>query len=481
VKGFLIAGTASGVGKTTVTLALIAAMRRRGLTVQPFKGGPDFLDTGHHTRIAGRKARNLDTWMLSHEANREVLRDAASGTNAVDSVVSIIVEGMMGLFDGKDGATESGSSAEIAKLLKLPVVLVLDAGKSARSIAATVLGFEMFDPELELAGVILNRVASERHYAMLEAAIHLRCKTPLMGWLAREAAIAIPERHLGLQTAEESDDADATERQIDVLARLAEASLKLEKILALECGFEFGQRLQRTRDEHTQPIRIGVARDRAFCFYYEDNLDLLRACGAELVSFSPLDDEGLPDGLDALYLGGGYPELYAAQLSANRLMLEAVRAFAASGRPVYAECGGMIYLARQLSTADGQSHPLAGVLPFSFEMTNRLVRFGYVTVELTRDCLLGGAGTVMRGHSFHYSKRVEPSCGDGLAQSDSQDSVETNYRVRYSLSGREEDEGYRVGNVLAGYVHLHFRCAPGLAQHFVETVRKVKAGEMVCA
>jgi len=198
MKGFLIAGTASGVGKTTVTLALIAAMRRRGLVVQPFKGGPDFLDTGHHTRIAGRPARNLDTWMLSAEANQEVLRLGSHGADAV------VVEGMMGLFDGKDGATERGSSAEIAKLLRLPVVLVLDAAKSARSMAATVLGFELFDPTLPLAGVILNRVASERHFKTLETAILASCKTPVLGWLPREPLIAIPERHLGLRTAQES-------------------------------------------------------------------------------------------------------------------------------------------------------------------------------------------------------------------------------------------------------------------------------------
>src|SRR5580698_4277269 len=211
MTGLLVAGTASGVGKTTVTLALLAAMRRRGLVVQAFKGGPDFLDTGHHTRISGRAARNLDTWMLGLAANKDVLRQAAQGADAV------LAEGMMGLFDGKDGATESGSSAEIAKLLQLPVILVVDASKSARSIAAVVLGFELFDSQLPLAGIILNRVAGDRHFRMLEAAILSACKTPILGWLPRDPAIAIPERHLGLQTAEELDereDQGITEKQI---------------------------------------------------------------------------------------------------------------------------------------------------------------------------------------------------------------------------------------------------------------------------
>jgi cobyrinic acid a,c-diamide synthase len=463
LKGFLIAGTASGVGKTTVTLALVAAMRRRGLIVQPFKGGPDFLDTGHHTRVAGRTARNLDTWMLSPEANRDVLRQASRGADAV------VVEGMMGLFDGKDGATEAGSSAEIAKLLKLPVVLVLDAGKSARSIAAMVLGFELFDPELPLAGVILNRVAGERHFKMLEVAIRASCRTPVLGWLPREPAIAVPERHLGLYTAEESDDPAANEKQIDVFAELAEKYLNLEALLALECGLEVEPLPQRRDETEGAAVRIGVARDRAFCFYYEDNLDLLRQHGAEIVPFSPLLDGSLPAGLDALYLGGGYPELYAGQLSANESMLASIRAFAASDRPIYAECGGMIYLSQQLTAVDGKTHALAGVLPFAMEMTGKLVQFGYVTVDLTEDCLLGAAGTVVRGHSFHYSRIVD------------RPAMTSNYRVQYSLSGQQEDEGYRLGNVLASYIHLHFRAAPELAQHFVEAARNVKTMEMASA
>lgn len=449
MKGFLIAGTASGVGKTTVTLAILAAMRRRGLIVQPFKGGPDFLDTGHHTRIAGRAARNLDTWMLSHEANEDVLRQNAAGADA------IVVEGMMGLFDGKDGATETGSSAEIAKLLKLPVVLVLDASKSARSIAAVVLGFEHFDRELPLAGVILNRIASDRHFRMLETAIHSSCQTPILGWLPREPLISIPERHLGLRTAEESVD---QEQQLDRLAALAEEHLNLDALLALDCGLGLGPVPSRQETPKTT-VRIGVARDRAFCFYYEDNLDLLRQHGAEIVPFSPLLEASLPPDLNALYLGGGYPELYAQQLSANTSMLASIRAFAASGRPVYAECGGMIYLSQQLTAADGTAHGMAGVLPLAMEMTSKLVRFGYVTVELTQDCLLGARGTVLRGHSFHYSRIVNTP------------TIPTSYRVQYSLSGQQEEEGYSLGNVLASYVHLHFRTAPAVAQHLVEQAR----------
>jgi cobyrinic acid a,c-diamide synthase len=462
VKGLLVSGVASGVGKTTVALAIMAAARRRGLAVQPFKCGPDFLDTGHHTRICGRTARNLDTWMLSVEANRSVLRDATRGADV------IVAEGMMGLFDGKNGSTETGSSAEIAKLLRLPVVLVVDASKSARSVAAVVLGFEMFDAELRLAGVILNRVASERHYEMLREAIEASCKTKIMGWLPLEPAIAIPERHLGLQGA--AEQATSQEEAVDALASLAEKHLDLDGLLDLECGLEMaGVEPERAATSpFVDAVRVGVPSDHAFSFYYEDNLDLLREQGAEIVRFSPLNDASLPSGLDALYLGGGYPELHAERLSGNRQMLEEVRAFAASGRPVYAECGGMLYLSESLSV-DDESYVMAGVLPLSMQMTGKLVQFGYVTVEFIEDCLLGRKGTVVRGHSFHYSRIA------------SQGKVGTSYHVQYSMSGKEEMEGFRHGNVLASYLHLHFRANPAVAENFVAAIRQARTLQAVTA
>jgi cobyrinic acid a,c-diamide synthase len=453
--GLLVGGTASGVGKTTVALAVIACLRKRGYVVQPFKGGPDFLDTTHHSRVAGREARNLDTWMLSPEPNREVLRRAAVGADAV------VVEGMMGLFDGKDGLTETGSSAEIAKMFKLPVLLVLDCAKSARSVAATVLGFECFDPDLPLAGLILNRVAGPHHYQLLEAAIQARCKTPILGWLPREPAIAIPERHLGLHAAEEN------ETSLDTLAGLAEAHFKVDAILQLEFPLETAVpsaiRMESPR------LRIGVARDRAFSFYYEDNLDLLREHGAEIIPFSPIADRGLPADLDALYFGGGYPELYARELSENKPMLDQIRAFTRSGGHVYAECGGLAYLSQQLTAADGNVYPLLGIVPLAIEMTSKLVDFGYVTVTFTQDCLLGPRGTTIRGHSFHYSRIC------------SGPEVETSYQVDFSLSGKHQLEGFTCGNVLASYVHLHFGANPAVAQHFLATVRAARQREAATA
>ncbi len=463
MRGLIVSGTASGVGKTTVSLAIMAGLRRRGLVVQPFKCGPDFLDTGHHTRICGRVARNVDTWMLTAEANKSVLRNAALGADA------LVAEGMMGLFDGKSGETEAGSTAEIAKLLELPVVLVVDAAKAARSVAALVLGFEMFDPELKLAGIILNRVAGESHYAMLRAAIESSCKTKILGWLPREPAIAIRERHLGLQGAAEA--AQDSEAAIDTLAVLAEKHFDLDALLGLKCGLRMGEvnTARIDRPSVADRVRIGVPCDHAFSFYYEDNLDLLREQGSEIVRFSPMHDVALPPNLDGLYLGGGYPELYAEQLSSNQQMLEDVRTFAASGRPVYAECGGMLYLAESLRTADGLDYAMAGVLPLTLWMTEKLVQFGYVTVEFTDSCLLGRAGTVVRGHSFHYS-RINSS-GE----------IPTTYRVQYSMSGKEELEGFRHKNVLASYIHLHFRSDVRLAGNFVAAIRHARTTQAVTA
>ena len=461
MKGLLVSGTASGVGKTTVALAIMAGLRRRGLAVQPFKCGPDFLDTGHHTRICGRTARNLDTWMLSVEANRSVLRSAAHGADV------LIAEGMMGLFDGKSGSAEIGSSAEIAKLLRLPVVLVVDAAKSARSVAAVVLGFEMFDAGLQLGGVVLNRVAGEGHFAMLREAIEASCKTRIFGWLPTEPKIAIRERHLGLHGAAELD-AEAQEAAANALASIGEKHLDLDGLLELECGLELAEveDAQTASFDESDIVRIGVAADRAFSFYYEENLDMLREHGAEIVRFSPLNDACLPPDLDALYLGGGYPELHAEQLSGNGKMLKEVRAFAASGRPVYAECGGMMYLSERLIVGD-QSYAMGGVLPLSVEMTDKLMQFGYVTVELTEHCLLGRKGAVIRGHSFHHSRIA------------SRGAVETNYQVHYSMSGREELEGFRQGNVLASYIHLHFRANPSVAESFVAAIREKRTLQAV--
>lgn len=436
LSAIVVAGTHSGVGKTSLTLGLIGTLRRRGLTVQPFKVGPDFIDPLHHARASGRSPRNLDGWMLGPEENRRRFARATSDADAA------VIEGVMGLFDGSEGKSDRGSTAEMAKLLGLPVVLVVDASAMARSAAALIHGFASFDPELSVAGVILNNVGGEAHAQMIRDAVE--GAVPIIGAVPRSGDLVMPERHLGLHLPHE-----AREEYVDRWAALVEEHVDVDALLARgtierELPDEGGAPEIRTR------VRIGVARDQAFCFYYVDNLELLARAGAELVEFSPIADQ-LPEDLDGLYFGGGYPELHATALAENVAMLEAIREFAARGRPIYAECGGLMYLGERLELVDG-AHPLCGVLPLSTKMPSRLT-LAYVEVKTTGG--LFGPGLVARGHAFHHSALsdgVEPACC---------------YEVRTSR-GEVLEEGYHSGNVLGSYAHLHFASEPRLAEAFVE-------------
>ncbi len=439
MHSIVVAGTHSGVGKTTVSTALIAALRRRGLTVQPFKVGPDFIDPTHHRAAAQRASHNLDGWMLPREANLELY-----ARHTADADVAVI-EGVMGLFDGGDPRDETGSAAEMAKWVDAPVVLVIDASALARSAAALVHGYASFDAELRVIGVIANRVGGEGHARLIEAA--LSESMPLLGWLALDEATAVPERHLGLHL----PDADNAER-IARLGQLAEDQFDLDRLLELSVAEAAPEGASVQPHIVAPQARIGVARDEAFAFYYEDNLALLAAAGAELVEFSPLRDE-LPPELDGLYLGGGYPELYAAELAANERMLAAVRELARAGRPVYGECGGLIYLGESVEV-DGALHRLVGAIPTSTSFPGPL-ELSYAEVET-----LGGpfgAGRVARGHWFHRARMVEGSAWGSQA-----------YRVRIA-GAAARPEGQLAKNVLASWIHLHFRSSPDLAYALVST------------
>jgi cobyrinic acid a,c-diamide synthase len=452
VKGVVVAGTHSGCGKTTVSLGLMAALTRRGLRVAPFKVGPDFIDPGHHRQAAGRTGRNLDGWMLARAVNEAAFRRAAAGADVA------VVEGVMGLFDGVDGNGESGSTAEMAKWLGLPALLVVDARSMARSAAALVQGFERFDPGLRFAGVAFNRVGSERHLAYLREALAGNVRMPCLGGFARDEAVAVPERHLGLVTAE---DHPLDGQRIGRLAALVEAGLDVDGLLAALPEIAPGPADAAPPPvPASPPVRIGVARDRAFCFYYEDNLEMLAGCGAELVAFSPIADRELPPGLDGLYFGGGYPELSAAALAANGSMRAAVRAASTAGMPIYAECGGFMYLCAELVDLAGGRAPMAGCFPFAARMLPRLKALGYREVRLARDTLLGPAGSLLRGHEFHYSE-LEPHPGPA-------DSV---YAVAARDGSRPAAPGFLARRTLASYVHLHFGSAPAAAAAFVDACR----------
>ena len=456
----MLAGPATSSGKTTLTLALMAALKQRGLVVQGFKCGPDFIDPAHHTHITGRISRNLDSWMLDRATNQAIFHNAIQGADVA------VIEAMMGLFDGVSGVGEQGSSAEIAKQLNVPVLLVIDASSSARSIAALVHGFESFDPDLSILGVVLNRVGGEGHARLLRDAIESSCNCRVIGALPHDPRFKIPERHLGLTTAAEQP---LSTEQTLFLADMAVRHLDFQILLNAHSDLRrdvacYVSSVQAERDHiptgtSSSRVRIGVPRDPAFCFYYQENLELLESAGAEIVEFNLLNSDHLPASLDALYFGGGYPELFAKRLSENASMLRDVREFAAAGKPIYAECGGLIYLAEELRTLDGNLLKLAGVLPITIEMTNTLVNFGYTEVTFERDGLLGKRGSVARGHSFHYSK---------IARAEELDRV---YRVSYTLTGRSELEGFAHVNVLASYIHLHFKSNPAVAEALVAYAR----------
>ena len=449
----VVAGVASGVGKTTVTLGLMEAFRRRGLTVQGFKIGPDFIDPGFHEIATGRGSYNLDGWMCGRD---HVLATVARHAEGADLA---IVEGVMGCFDGVEATSDEGSTAQIAKWLTAPVVLVVDAQAQARSAAAVVLGFEQFDPATKVAAVIANKVAGDRHARGIREAVATRCAAPVVGVLPHDAQIALSERHLGLVTAGEGGFTEAKRAQ---LAAVTERSVDLDALLALAVP------APRTIDVRSSPIpavrrvRLGVAHDDAFCFYYRENLALLRAAGAELVYWSPLTDRALPP-VDGLYLGGGYPELHGQALGANAAMRRAVRAFAEEGGAVYAECGGLMYLAEALEDLAGDRFPMVGLLPATVRMRPPRMTLSYTEVTLQADSPLGAAGTLARGHEFHFSTL------DPVPRS-----VERVYRLR-RRGGDEGVEGYRIRNALLSYVHLHFGSNPELAAGLVRAcTRRVR-------
>ncbi|MCP4627490.1 MAG: cobyrinate a,c-diamide synthase, partial [bacterium] len=311
MKGLIIAGSHSGAGKTTMTLGLMAALNRRCLKVAPFKVGPDFIDPGHHTKITGSVSRNLDGWMLPEKYNIDCFSQAVSWADIA------VVEGVMGLFDGYDGKTEAGSTAQIAKKLGLPVILVIDAGSMARSAAAIVQGFERFDKDLSFAGVIFNHVGSSRHLTCLEEALPGHVTMPCLGGIPFDRGISIPERHLGLVT---SDEHLLSDNAVSTLADLMDKNIDVDRLLANLPDLNIDQPAVRAVSScgAAQTVRIGVARDKAFCFYYKDNLDLFEKHGAELVFFSPLADDALPENITGLYFGGGYPEAFAEALAGNK-------------------------------------------------------------------------------------------------------------------------------------------------------------------
>ncbi len=446
----LIAGSHSGVGKTTISLGLMAAFKKRGLKVQGFKVGPDFIDPGHHSRLLGTPSRNLDGWMLSKEYNLATFSHSMGGKDVG------IVEGVMGLFDGYDGLSEAGSSAQMAKWLNCPVILVVDASSMARSMAALVHGFQTFDPDLRLEGVIANRVGSLTHARFLAEAMESIPNIAFLGGLPRTKEITIPERHLGLIT---SDEDPYPTDLFDKLASLMEEHLALDKLYGLPTCRVNSKNIPLPKASQSG-LRLGVARDKAFCFYYQDNLDLLTHFGADICFFSPVRDSQLPPDLSGLYLGGGYPELFARELGDNHSLKIEILAAAQGGMPIFAECGGFMYLTRSIEV-EHRDYPMVGLYPFRTRMLSRRKALGYREVVLKRDSLLGPKGLRARGHEFHYSELISGTVENADL-----------YQVGNRKGMEVGPDGFMAYNTLGGYIHFHFGSNPEMAANFVESCKK---------
>ncbi|MEU5044406.1 cobyrinate a,c-diamide synthase [Streptomyces griseorubiginosus] len=469
VPRLVIAAPSSGSGKTTVATGLMAAFAARGLVVSPHKVGPDYIDPGYHALASGRVGRNLDAYLCGPELVAPLFLHGARGADIA------VVEGVMGMFDGAAGEGELASTAQVAKLLRAPVVLVVDASSQSRSVAALVHGFASWDPEVRVGGVILNKVASDRHEALLREALE-SAGVPVFGVLRRAAQVDTPSRHLGLvpvaeRRAEAVDSVAAMAEQVragcdlEGLMRLARGAGALS-CAAWDAAEVLGaappapHRLEGPRPQtpdgldpasagSTVPV-VAVAGGPAFTFSYAEHSELLTAAGAQVVTFDPLRDEQLPDGTAGLVIGGGFPEVFAAELSANEPLRKAVSALAETGAPVAAECAGLLYLCREL---DGQ--PMCGVLDAEARMTEALT-LGYRDAVAVSDSALAVAGTRMRGHEFHRTV-VEPGAGDIAA-----------WGVR---TPRRRLEGFVQRGVHASYLHTHWASEPGVARRFVERCR----------
>jgi cobyrinic acid a,c-diamide synthase len=443
----VIAAPASGQGKTSVATGLLAALRARGRIASPHKVGPDYIDPGYHTLAAGRAGRNLDPWLVGEDAIAGLFRHGATTPTTADIA---IVEGVMGLFDGASGRGDFASTAHVARLLQAPVVLVVDASGAARSVAAILQGFATFDASIRIGGVIFNQVGSARHGEILRAAAD-SIGVPVLGLVHRSDDLVVPSRHLGLIPAAERS-AEAT-RTVDTLGRVIGASVDLaaiERLAATAPPLPPAADAMPPVSDRAPTTRIAVAAGRAFTFGYAEHPELLAAAGAEVVPFDPTQDEALPPDVDGLVIGGGFPELHVADLAANVPLRTSIAEFARSGRPVVAECAGLLYLSRSL---DG--HPMCGVLDTEAVLTGQL-KLGYREAVAPDDSVLIEAGGRVHGHEFHRTTCTPTSGGQAA--------------WLWSADGAVR-EGFVAGRVHASYLHLHWAGVPGLAERLVSAGR----------
>ncbi|MDW7615675.1 cobyrinate a,c-diamide synthase [Peribacillus simplex] len=451
-RRLVIAGTGSGVGKTTLTIGIMAALQKKGYTVQGFKCGPDYIDPTYHTAVTGRISRNLDSWMFEHDTVREILNKASNGAD-----ISII-EGVMGFFDGKSPLANTGSTAEISMITQSPVLLVVNCASMARSAAAIVKGFQDFSTGPNIIGVIANQVGSVGHYQIVKAAIEQECDVPVLGYMKRELDIDIPSRHLGLIPAIERGELDPF---FDKLAHLVMETIDIDQLYRLSMTSAVSSGNSNIfQHQNKKGVCIAVAKDAAFNFYYQENLELLEANGATIKYFSPLKGEEVPLDADGLYLGGGFPEEFAAELSGHLGTIKSIRSSIEKGLPTLAECGGFMFLSKSIETTSGETHQMAGIIPGRIKMQKKLAALGYREITGTQSNFLINEIEQAKGHEFHYS--TFEADGD--------------LTHAYEAKGRfgSKQEGCVLGNLVAGYTHFHFASNPKLAKNWIDACLKQK-------
>ena len=458
----MIAGTNSGVGKTTVTLGIMSALVRKGIKVQGFKTGPDYIDPSHHKFVTGNASRNLDTWMMGDSVCRELFE-----RSAINADISVI-EGVMGLYDGSIDSTGHGSSAHLAKILKTLVILVISAKGIAQSTGAVVMGYKEFDKEVNLSGVIVNNVASQSHYDCIKRSIEETCSVPVLGYLNKDKEITIPERHLGLVPSEENI---GHSNLYEKLGEMALETIGIDGLLKAARSAstfpDYDKSIFRDRNSALR-VNLAIARDNTFCFYYQDDIELFEALGAKIKYFSPLHDKCIPDDVDGIFLGGGFPELNAGKLMKNETMRESILDANNNGTIIYGECGGMMYLLEKLIDCDGRSFKMCGVLSGSSRMENKRQGLGYIIAEATCDIVICKRGDTFRAHEFHWSKLL-----------DVPDDTVFAYTTRKSNGKKSKVDGICKKNVLASYTHVHFSSNPELARNLLLSMTKASSGKVV--
>lgn len=442
---FVLAGTGSGVGKTTFTIGIMRALMKRGLSVQGFKCGPDYIDPTYHTAVTKRPSRNIDSFMMEYDVVRDIVARASK-----DADVSII-EGVMGFYDGKSPLSNEGSAAQISELTNSPVILIVNGASMARSVAAIVKGFQMLDENANIVGVIANQLGSKNHFEIVKTAIEAECEVPVIGYLPKGAVPTLPSRHLGLVPAIERGDLDD---YFDELANAIEETVDLDQLLEIteapEIKVDFSI-FEKKPDRKS--VHIAVAKDAAFNFYYEENLELLRGYGAEIHFFSPLYNEKVPPQAQGLYIGGGFPEEFAEQLSENTVSKNSIRSAIEKGLPTLAECGGFMYLTQSITNRAGETYEMLGVIEGHIKMQEKLAALGYREITGVTGNFLINENEHAKGHEFHYS------------------TYEGNHQTpAYFSKGRfrAQHEGYLRNNLVAGYTHFHFASNPKLVQNWLD-------------